>query len=135
MKVKSSATGNMNNQHILVVDDEEDILELGAEDYVTKPFSPRILVARIHKVLNRAAQGPPEGSELIQRDDMIIDVRKHQVTVNGEPVVLTYTEFEVLMLLAGRPGWAFSRSQIVNSVRGYNYSVTAPRWSYFSIKG
>ena len=99
-------------------------LELGAEDYVTKPFSPRVLVARVHKVLRRMAQLPPEGQELIQRDEMVIDVRKHEVTIKGEPVVLTYTEFEVLTLLAGRPGWAFSRSQIVDSVRGYNYSVT-----------
>jgi two-component system phosphate regulon response regulator PhoB len=99
-------------------------LELGAEDYVTKPFSPRILVARIHKVLHRAAQVPAEGRELIQRDNITIDVRKHQVSIDGEPAVLTYTEFEILTLLAGRPGWAFSRSQIVDSVRGYNYSVT-----------
>ena len=99
-------------------------LELGADDYVTKPFSPRVLVARIHKVLRRLAQLPPESKDVIQRGEMIIDTRKHEVTINGEPVVLTYTEFEVLALLAGRPGWAFSRSQIVDSVRGYNYSVT-----------
>lgn len=99
-------------------------LELGAEDYVTKPFSLRVLVARIHKVLSRLTDIASENKELIQRDGMVIDVRKHAVTVDGEPVVLTYTEFEVLTLLAGRPGWAFSRSQIVDSVRGYNYSVT-----------
>jgi len=99
-------------------------LQLGAEDYVTKPFSPRVLVARIQKVLRRIADAPVEEKDLIQRDDLIIDVRKHEVTINGSPVNLTYTEFEVLVLLAGRPGWAFSRSQIVDSVRGYNYPVT-----------
>jgi two-component system, OmpR family, alkaline phosphatase synthesis response regulator PhoP len=99
-------------------------LELGAEDYVTKPFSPRVLVARIHKVLRRVGRMPQGGTDLIQRDEMVIDVRKHEVTINGNPVVLTYTEFEVLTLLAARPGWAFSRSQIVDSIRGYNYSVT-----------
>jgi DNA-binding response OmpR family regulator len=99
-------------------------LELGAEDYVTKPFSPRVLVARIHKALRRSTQPGPENRDLIQRDEMVIDIRKHEVTVKGIPVTLTYTEFEVLTLLAERPGWAFSRSQIVDNVRGYNYSVT-----------
>jgi two-component system phosphate regulon response regulator PhoB len=108
-------------------DSESDVvtgLEIGADDYVTKPFSPRVLVARIHKVLRRLSDAPVEGQEVIRHDKLIIDVRKHEVILNGTPVDLTYTEFEVLMLLAGRPGWAFSRSQIVDSVRGYSYSVT-----------
>jgi len=99
-------------------------LELGAEDYVTKPFSPRVLVARIQKVLHRICQAPVERQDLIQHDELVIDVRKHEVTITGIPVSLTYTEFEVLILLSSRPGWAFTRSQIVDSVRGYNYSVT-----------
>ncbi len=99
-------------------------LEIGAEDYVTKPFSPRVLAARIQKVLHRVSHAHAGGNDLIQRDGLIIDMRKHEVTLNGTPVNLTYTEFEILTLLAGRPGWAFSRTQIVDSVRGDNYSVT-----------
>ena len=99
-------------------------LQLGAEDYVTKPFSPRVLVARVRKVLRRISRIPAESTDLIRRGELVIDLGKHEVMLDGLPVNLTYTEFEVLTLLAGRPGWAFSRSQIVDSVRGYNYSVT-----------
>jgi two-component system phosphate regulon response regulator PhoB len=108
-------------------DSESDVvagLELGAEDYVTKPFSPRVLIARIHKVLRRLSDAPLEGKDVLHHGNLTIDVRKHEVTIKGMPVNLTYTEFEVLVLLAARPGWTFSRSQIVDRVRGYNYSVT-----------
>lgn len=100
-------------------------LEIGAEDYITKPFSPRILMARVRRVLRRQQQ-PFEtpNNTFIKRDALTIDVRKHVVLLDQKPVNLTYTEFEVLVLLASRPGWAFSRTQIVDAVRGYNYSVT-----------
>ncbi len=120
------------NQHTPIVmltakGAESDVvtgLEMGAEDYITKPFSPRILLARIHTVLRRGRQRNGTNHHLIEHDNLCIDLRKHEVTVHGEPVHLTYTEFEVMSLLAARPGWAFSRSQIVDAVRGYNYSVT-----------
>lgn len=100
-------------------------LELGAEDYVTKPFSPRILMARIQTVLRRSSSSAlAEEKNLIEHDHLKIDVGKHEVKVKNKKLNLTYTEFEVLTLLAARPGWAFSRSQIVDGVRGYNYSVT-----------
>ena len=99
-------------------------LEMGAEDYVVKPFSPRVLLARIQTVLRRKNHQLPVKSHLIKRDRICIDLRKHEVTVDDAVVNLTYTEFAVISLLAAKPGWAFTRSQIVDRVRGYNYSVT-----------
>jgi two-component system phosphate regulon response regulator PhoB len=99
-------------------------LELGAEDYVTKPFSPRILVARIKAVLRRRHEPPAEGDERIEIHDVEIHPGRREVRVAGVPVDLTYTEFQVLHCLARRPGWVFTRAQIVDAVRGDNYPVT-----------
>lgn len=99
-------------------------LEIGAADYVAKPFSPRVLVSRIRAVLRRHAQPEAHSANLIERQELSIDIDKHAVYVNGRLVDLTFTEFAILRLLASRPGWAFSRSQIVDAVRGYNYAVT-----------
>lgn len=98
-------------------------LEMGAEDYVVKPFSPRVLLARIQTVLRRR-NTKKTAAHLIKHGRLHIDLRKHEVTVEGQSVNLTYTEFAVMSLLAAKPGWAFTRSQIVDNVRGYNYSVT-----------
>ncbi len=109
--------------------EESDIvagLELGADDYVTKPFSPKVLVARIRSVLRRRprrAPSPPEDS-LIEIHDITIDRTRHTVTVAGRPVELTYTEFRILEYLATHPGWVFTRYQIVDAVRGEDYVVT-----------
>lgn len=101
-------------------------LELGADDYVTKPFSPRILIARIRAVLRRREEHPPETDEtaVIHIDGLVIHPGRNQVLVDGQPVELTFTEFRVLHFLASRPGWVFTRYQIVNAVRGDDYSVT-----------
>ncbi|MBX7259468.1 MAG: response regulator transcription factor [Candidatus Hydrogenedentes bacterium] len=99
-------------------------LELGADDYVTKPFSPRILLARVQAVLRRREAEAVEKNTTIRVHGMVIHPGRHEVLVNGEPIELTFTEFRVLQCLARRPGWVFSRSQIVDSVRGAGYAVT-----------
>jgi two-component system phosphate regulon response regulator PhoB len=108
--------------------EEKDVvagLETGADDYVTKPFSPKILVARIRTVLRRN-EAPVEQIEdpIIRCRDLKIDLRKHRAYLEEKTVPLTYTEFHVLAFLARRPGWAFTRAQIVDAVRGDTYSVT-----------
>ncbi|MGC9518711.1 MAG: response regulator transcription factor [Desulfuromonadaceae bacterium] len=123
-----------NTRHIAVImltakGEEADIvtgLELGAVDYVTKPFSPRVLLARIKAVLRRSEQASaaPEGEQVLELHDMLIHPGRNEVLVKGERKDLTYTEFRVLYLLASRPGWVFTRYQIVNSVRGDDYFVT-----------
>jgi two-component system, OmpR family, alkaline phosphatase synthesis response regulator PhoP len=101
-------------------------LELGADDYVTKPFSPRVVLARIKAVLRRRSRGrgEPEENEVIRRHNLLIHPGRREVLVDGSPVNLTYTEFSVLAYLARRPGWVFTRSQIVDAVKGDDYPVT-----------
>jgi two-component system phosphate regulon response regulator PhoB len=99
-------------------------LELGADDYITKPFSPRILLARLRAVLRRKSREPAAESQVIKIHDLVIHPGRHEVLVRGKPVELTYTEFRLLHSLARRPGWVFTRSQIVDTVRGTDYPVT-----------
>lgn len=110
-------------------DSEADIvagLEMGAADYVCKPFSPRVLMARIRAVLRRPATDvlTDTAGPAITIGALTIDPGRHKVEIKGKEVPLTFTEFRILRLLAESPGRAFSRAQIVDHVRGESYSVT-----------
>jgi two-component system alkaline phosphatase synthesis response regulator PhoP len=107
--------------------EEADIvtgLELGADDYLTKPFSPRVLLARIRAALRRRATAPPGETALLKVHQLVIDPGRHEVMLEDRPLDLTVTEFRLLHLLARRPGWVFTRSQIVNGVHGDDYPVS-----------
>ncbi|MGQ9575340.1 MAG: response regulator [Thermoguttaceae bacterium] len=113
--------------------EESDVvsgLNLGADDYVTKPFSPRVLVARVRATLRRkqAARAQPadadEAGQPLRIHELLIHSGRHEVLVAGQPVELTATEFRILLLLARRPGWVFTRQKILDALHGDRYAIT-----------
>lgn len=106
---------------------EHDIvqgLELGADDYVTKPFSPQILLARIKAVLRRQDSAIKNTNTNLVRGLISIDSIKREILCKNQKLDLTYSEFELLNFLAQKPGWVFTRNQIVDAIRGESYAVT-----------
>lgn len=107
--------------------EESDIvtgLELGAEDYIVKPFSPRVLVARIRSVMRRKFSEQYSNFAVITLKDLEIHPGRHEVIYKKNRLDLTHMEFQVLHLLASQPGWVFTRNQVIDSVRTDNYPVT-----------
>jgi two-component system alkaline phosphatase synthesis response regulator PhoP len=99
-------------------------LELGSDDYITKPFSPRVLLARIKAVLRRKKQEETEEATVISVHELILHPARYEVLVEGDRVPLTATEFRILYHLARHPGWVYSREQILSTVKGDDYPVT-----------
>ncbi|MEW6235870.1 MAG: response regulator [Candidatus Omnitrophota bacterium] len=107
--------------------EESDVvrgLELGADDYITKPFSPNILLARIRAVLRRKSVTPADENSILKIHGIEIHPGRHEVLIHGATADLTLTEFRILHYLVRRPGWVFTRTQIIDAVHGDDYPVT-----------
>ncbi|MDC7235448.1 MAG: response regulator transcription factor [Spirochaetales bacterium] len=126
---KDSATAHTPIIMLTAKSEDEDVvsgLETGADDYITKPFSPRILIARVKAALRRTqSETKTDDSNIISIHDIVIDTARHEIHLAGEPLNLSATEFAILRFLAKNPGWVFSRNQIIDSVKGEDYPVTA----------
>jgi len=105
------------------VEDTDKIvgLELGADDYITKPFNPHEVVARVRAVLRRAGGGPPP-SQILQVGGLLMDLDRHEAMLDGKPVELTPTEFDLLKVLMENPGRAFTRLELIEKGLGYAYA-------------
>lgn len=106
------------------VEDADKIigLELGADDYIAKPFNPREVVARVRSVLRRTQAAPaPDKARVLQVGDLILDLGRHEVIMAGAAVEVTLTEFKLLQILIESPGYAFTRSELIEQGLGYEY--------------
>jgi two-component system alkaline phosphatase synthesis response regulator PhoP len=108
------------------VDDSDRIigLELGADDYITKPFNPREVVARVRAVLRRTTSGSTTISRRLSIDDLTLNMGEHTLTIRDKPIELTPTEFELLALFMENPGHTYTREELLEKTLGYSYEGT-----------
>lgn len=131
LEVCKQLKGNSKTEQVPVImltakGEESDVvvgLEVGADDYITKPFSPKVLIARIRRILHRSVVQQRDSAP-VQIHEINIDPSRHEVLVKGKRTDLTFTEFKILYTLARRPGIVFTRYQIVDAVHGNDYLVT-----------
>ena len=124
---QNSKTSDMNVILLTAKGDEADIvtgLEIGADDYMTKPFSPRVLLARIKALLRRSKKDHKQVDNVLAIDSLTIHPGKREVKIGDRRIRLTNMEFRILHFLASHQGWVYTRSQIVSAVRGEDYAVT-----------
>jgi len=134
---QESATSSVPIIMVTAKGEETDIvvgLELGADDYITKPFSLNVFLSRVKAVLRRHQSPVEQEQEVLSFPELKIHCGRHQVLVEDKSVDLTATEFNILKYLANRPGWVFTRLQIVEAIRGEDFAVT-PRAIDFQIVG
>lgn len=111
-------------------DDDADVvsgLELGADDYIAKPFSPKVLAARVRAILRRAnthSTSEEKGADVLEHGGIVLDKQRHETSVTGIPVEFSATEFAILELFMRKPGRVFTREQIIDFVKGPDYPVT-----------
>jgi two-component system alkaline phosphatase synthesis response regulator PhoP len=132
--IRKSEAANMDSVPVIMLTakgEEEDVVAgfgCGADDYITKPFSPKVLVARIKAVMKRSVKEKGDKDEsdklVIKVDGLEVDKGRHEVRVDGRQLQLTTTEFSILSQLAAKPGWVFTRQQIIDYVRGYDFLIT-----------
>ncbi len=120
-------TGHIPIVMLTAKDEDIDVvtgLEVGADDYITKPFSPKILIARLRAILRRHQEMGEEKKPSIKIGSLLIDPGKYTVTLENKNLQLTATEFQLVYTLAKRPGWVFSRTQLVDKIRGEDHIIS-----------